>query len=391
MPLTIPAADFTVELAPAAANTAIKAAGGAPVMGGSGALFTVPPAAIEDLPGFNVRVDTPAYLEKVAALKASIKAEGFYRDKPVTVYIDKDGDASHIYLTDGYTRMRAVRELIADGVEIANVPVIVKVTGTSLEDLTVALVQGNEGNPLTVYEKSIVVKRLDGMGVEKPRIAERLGVTERYVGDLLVLAGASNKVRNQVIAGKISPTEAIKQLRADPKKAAEKIEAGVKQAEAKGKAKATAKDVGGKKAAAPADPTPAPSKKRETGVEVSVTSRGGKVYTTLSYYFKQGDMVEKDLILPVRLFNDAEWWNWNDDQKTHAFIETTTEIEVRIVQDEPAVEGEEGEEGAEATSGEQAAITDQSGGGEAGEGAEHDDTFDVPETDPPAGEGEDEI
>lgn len=389
MPLTIPAQEFNVELAPAAANTAIKAAGGAQVMGGSGGLFTVPPAEIQDLPGFNVRIDTPAYLEHVEALKKSIRAEGYYRDKPVTVFIDKTDEGAVIYLTDGYTRMRAVRELLAEGVEIANVPVIVKSTGTSLEDLTVALVQGNEGNPLTVYEKAIVVKRLDGMGVEKPRIAERLGCTERYVNDLLVLAGAPVKVRNQVIAGKVSPTEAIKQLRADPKKAADKIEAGVKKAEAEGKAKATGKDVGpAKKKAETPEPTPAPSKKRETGVEVSVTSRGGKVYTTLSYFFKQGDMVEKDLILPVRLFNDAEWWNWNDDAKTHAFIETTTEIEVRIVQDEPAVEGEEGEETPEATSG-QAALTDQSGG--SAEGEEHDDTFDVPETDPPSAEGEDEI
>lgn len=319
--LTIPPLDFDKELAPGQVGATMKAAGASPVMSG---LFRVPFGALRELEDFNVRVDTSDYLSHVAELKASIKAEGYYADKPMAGYVAKEEGGNVIYITDGYTRYRALSELISEGVDGFDdsyaIPVIAKSAATNLEDLTVALVLGNEGRPLSVYERAVVAKRLLNMGVEEARIAERLSITARYLSDLLVLAGASAKVRNMVIQNKVSPTEAIKTLRKDGAKAGEKLEAGVKAATEAGKAKATAKDV--KAATPPAD--------LKEGVEAKVTTRKGFVKTEINYSFKQGSIVDFDQIKPVRSFNDADWWNFIDDTKKSVVIEETIAIQVII-------------------------------------------------------------
>lgn len=303
--LTIPPLDFDKELAPGQVGATMKAAGASPVMSG---LFRVPFGALRELEDFNVRVDTSDYLSHVAELKASIKAEGYYADKPMAGYVAKEEGGNVIYITDGYTRYRALSELISEGVDGFDdtyaIPVIAKSAATNLEDLTVALVLGNEGRPLSVYERAVVAKRLLNMGVEEARIAERLSITSRYLSDLLILAGASSKVRTMVIQGKVSPTEAIKTLRKEGPKASDKLAAGVKAAAEAGKSRATAKHV---KAATPTKKT-----------------------TVLDFDFKQGAILDFTAIKPVRFFQDADWWNYVDDSKNSVVIEETISIQVTI-------------------------------------------------------------
>lgn len=318
----VPKADFELDLVPGSVTSTMKELGGSPAMGGAGALYMVPPSAIREIEGFNVRVDTPDYLTHIETLKASIKTEGFYRDKPLDGYVQKEEAGTVLYLTGGYSRYRAVRELADEGHVVEAVPFIVKPAGQSLEDLTVALVQGNEGRPLSIYERAIVAKRLKGMGVEDARISERLNITSRYLADLLLLAGAPVSVRNLVIRGKVSGTEAVKQLRSSGKGAAEKITAGVKDAEAKGKAKATGKDVNKPGKGALVEKSEVKAKSKE---------KGDRVTTTINYAFKAGDIVEAAQIAAVKLFDDADWWVWNDDStRTHAVIESDITIDVTI-------------------------------------------------------------
>lgn len=364
--LTIPSIDFEKELAAGQVNPAMKAAGGTAV---AGALFRVPHPQLREIEGFNVRVDTPDYLQHIQELKASMKSEGYFIDKPMAGYVAKEDDAQIIFITDGYSRYRAVSELIAEGAEGFGedfaIPTIVKPTATNLEDLTVALVLGNEGRPLSVYERAIAAKRLVNMGVEEPRIAERLGVTTRYIADLLVLAGASAKVRNMVINGKVAPTEAIKQLRKDGAKAAEKLEAGVKAAAEAGKTKATAKDV--KKGSGETDKK-SEDPELKMGVSSSIFTRDGKTTVKISYAFKAGDIVDIDVIKPVRLFNDSDWWNFVDpDTKEHVVIEKSIGILVQVV---TAAEDDTFDTGDTPTTEAAGALTDQTAETE-------DDTFDA--------------
>ncbi len=208
-----------------------------------GDLYWANPDDLREIPNFNVRIETPDYLEHVEDIAVSIMQNGFYPNKPLGGFIGKEDGKDVIFVTDGHTRRRAVARARELGAELTQVPVVLKAAGTSVEDLTVALIQDNEGRPLSMMEKAIVAARLKAFNWTNVQIAEKLNRTDRHVEDLLVLAGAPKKVRDFVISGKVSPTEAVKQVRKNAERAADVLLVAVQTAGASGKAKASAKHV----------------------------------------------------------------------------------------------------------------------------------------------------
>lgn len=244
--LTLPKAKFAHELTAAPVDPTMKAAEAT-----SAKLYRVPVSKIKVIPGFNVRVQSPDYIAHRDAIRASIAANGYDSTKPLAGYVAKEGDENVIYVTDGHTRLDAVNEYNADPDtaekdEINTLPVMVQPKEVSLTDLTVMLHTANSGRPLTPFELGVVVKRLLAEeGAKKADIAARLGVTTRYLDDVLLLANADSKVKQHVAAGSVSSTMAIQLLRKDADSAAEKIEAAVKKTAGTGK-KATKKHTGPK-------------------------------------------------------------------------------------------------------------------------------------------------
>lgn len=257
--LEIPSADYNQELISGNVKAAMKSIGAS-----SSDLWKVEPAKLRRLSGFNGRIRTPAYLEHLASIKESIRENGYYPDKPLAGYVAKDDDGNDVvYVTEGHTRFDAVDELIEEGVEFGTIPVVIKPKGTTMEDLTIALVTSNEGRPFTTYEKALMVKRLVGMGMDEATIAKRLNFKtgKAYVDDLLLLAGAPKAVRDLLIADKIAATMAIAELKANGPKAVERLKAAVDTATEKGKAKASPKHLekaASKPKKAKVAPTPSP-------------------------------------------------------------------------------------------------------------------------------------
>lgn len=201
--------DFTRELTPGNTKAAMKAVGAA-----SSDLWKVAPDKLRTLEGFNARVKNDAYAARVRWIADSIKANGFYPDKPLTGFVALEDGEEVIYVTGGHRRHEAVTLAVSEGVEVATVPVVIKPRGTSMEDLTVDLVVGNEGEPLTTYEQAVVCKRLAGFGWDSKEIARRLGYsTAQYVDGLLSLASAPLAVRKMVIEAVISATTAIEAIK----------------------------------------------------------------------------------------------------------------------------------------------------------------------------------
>jgi hypothetical protein len=244
--LALPKAKFAHELTSAPVEPTMKAAEAT-----TAKLYRVPVDKIKPIPGFNVRVESPEYVAHRDMIRASIAANGYDSTKPLAGYVAKEGDENVIYVTDGHTRLAAVQEYNADPDtaekdEIAALPVMVHPREVSLTDLTVALHTANSGRPLTPFELGVVVKRLlADEGAKKGEIATRLGVTSRYLDDVLLLANAEPKVKQHVASGAVSSTMAIQLIRKDPDSAAEKIEAAVKETAGTGK-KATRKHTGPK-------------------------------------------------------------------------------------------------------------------------------------------------
>lgn len=242
--LHIPSSKVEIALTAGSVEPAMKAAEAK-----STKLFRVPVSAIKTIPGFNVRVDSADYQEHRDMIKGMISANGYDPTKPLAGYVAKEGDTNVIYVTDGHTRLDAVNILNEENPEsqIATLPVLVHPADKSLEDLTVALHTANSGRRLTPFELGIVVKRLlREEGADKKALAKRLGVTARYIDDVLLLVNGPKEVRQAVLNGTVASTLAITELRRDPEKAAERLVKAGETAKAKGKKKVTAKDIGPK-------------------------------------------------------------------------------------------------------------------------------------------------
>lgn len=243
--ITLPSSKVNIDITPGAVEPGMKSAGAT-----SAKMFMVPVENVREIDGFNVRVNSPDYQAHVANLAEMIRVNGFDRTKPISGYVGKDGDANVIYVTDGHTRLAAVKMLNANDsdVTIDKVPVVVHAADISMDSLTERLHTANSGRPLTPFELGVVVKRLMKVeGADKTATAGRLGVTSRYLDDVLLLVNAPKIVREAVLDGTVSSTMAIQQLRKagdNPEKAAEAISAATTKAKAAGKTKATAKDVG---------------------------------------------------------------------------------------------------------------------------------------------------
>lgn len=234
---TVENEEANLELTPGNVKGAMKAVGAS-----SGDLWNVPRSAIRIIDGFNVRSPaSKAGKEHVKHLASLIEANGYDDDKPLVGYVAKEEGGDVIYLTDGEHRLAAVDLLISKGKEFDALPVKIKPRGTSMEDLTVALATGNSGKPLTPYELASVVKRLLGYRMDEKTIAKRLGITKKYLDDLLFLMAAPEPIRDLVSNNKVSASLAIATLREKPKKAVEVLQAAVAKAEAAGKTKVTPK------------------------------------------------------------------------------------------------------------------------------------------------------
>lgn len=201
----------------------------------------VPLDKLAVLPGFNTRVKDAEYQERVVGIAESIIANGFFNDKPFAVVMLPDDETVYIY--DGEHRFDAAKQALLDGAEFPDgLPVAWAKNGATVRDLTIHLAHGNAGERLNMVELAAVVRRMQGLGMDKPEIAEALGRTTRHIDNLFVLADSNATVKKAVAAGQIAGAEAVKLVRKHGSKdAATEITARIKKAAEQGKAKATPK------------------------------------------------------------------------------------------------------------------------------------------------------
>lgn len=229
-------ADFDLELNPGSVRGAM-----AEVDASKKDLWQVPIEALSPIPGFNVRVKNEAYRAHVRSIANSILKEGFMADKPLAGYVAVKDGKNYVTFYDGHCRFEAAHIAIAEGAEITQLPVVVRQAGTTMEDLTVALVRANSGKELTPYETALVCKRLIRFGWETVPIASKLGLTPQYVNALLTLASAPLDIRRMVMEDRVAARMAIEAMRSHGDKALAYLMRSERLANAMGKKRATSK------------------------------------------------------------------------------------------------------------------------------------------------------
>lgn len=213
-PLELLREDFMPELVPANVKLTIKDNDG-----GSADLWKLPPHVLEIIPGFNIRVRTRAFEEGIRTLAQSMLEEGFYQDKPLTGYAVKVGGVNRVVITDGHRRLLAVRLAISMGAQIDTVPVVLHPKGDNPTDATVRLMTTATAVPLTLYERSVGIKRLSSFGLEPAEISRRLSMRLKDVNELLEFAALPDSLKQMVAAETVSFHHALTVYRANGNKA----------------------------------------------------------------------------------------------------------------------------------------------------------------------------
>lgn len=225
-------ADFTKTLVPGSIKGAMKS-----VEAGSRDLWQIEPRRLRVIEGFNPRVMSTEYMAHIRTIADSIKSEGFYQDQPLAGYVAMEDGVPVVYIYSGHTRLLGTLLAMDEGADIARLPVVVSQAGLSMEDMTVALIRGNGGKPLTYYESAIVCKRLVKYGFTEDEISVRTGITVPLVRNRLALMAAPLKLRDMVANDAMSATLAIELINKHGDKALEMADEAKARADESGKSK----------------------------------------------------------------------------------------------------------------------------------------------------------
>lgn len=155
-------------------------------------LWMVKPSDLRVIPGFNPRVRNASYEAKIREYADSMVANGWLPNSVLNGYtaIDPETQEKVVYVTDGHTRLEALQLAKKEGRDIAEVPVTVNIKGVSMQDLNVALIQSNEKNSLSPYEKGVVCLRLLQDGVKEAEVQRRTGVKNPWFNKIMKLMAA---------------------------------------------------------------------------------------------------------------------------------------------------------------------------------------------------------
>lgn len=177
----------------------------------NGNVIMVDPAKIQIVENYNVRDNFDTTNEPDdAALYGSILANGFQSDKPLVVRII----GTAIYLVAGHRRLAAVMQARKNGAVIKEVATILEGAGQAGKVRTDAermadIVLSNSGKPLSLPEKAAILLRLRRYGWKDLQIAEKFGMTDKWVRETIKVTTLDDRLKALVKANVISPTLAV--------------------------------------------------------------------------------------------------------------------------------------------------------------------------------------
>lgn len=149
-------------------------------------VFIVPIDELHEEPGFNARLN----YEGIQEFADFIRENGVLALPPLFVYT-KQG---RIYISDGHRRIRAVRLVSEEGVEIKGIPC--QNDPLNEEERTLAMITRNSGAPLTKLEQGMVFLRMLRFGWQQNQIAKKVAKSPAYVNQCIALANAPQKVQD---------------------------------------------------------------------------------------------------------------------------------------------------------------------------------------------------
>lgn len=201
--------------------------------------YRVDPTKIKVVDGWNPRSLFDAV--KLDELKESIKENGVL--VPIRVKLNNEGEMT---LIDGERRLRATLLAISEGAQIVSIPAIIERKTLNEIDATIIALTANTGEPLTMMEEAVAIKKLQNYGLKPEDIAKKLGKSLPTVYNRLSLLDASPELIEEMEKGEVSFTD-VKKIVKDSDGLASQSEKLKEVKEKKAKRKAAGVSKPGKK------------------------------------------------------------------------------------------------------------------------------------------------
>lgn len=198
--------DFNTELS--AATNVSKVLKEAGAKDQRDALKLVPFEKLVILKDFNVREHDSDREARVRAIADSLKEVGYLPTQPMEVFVNDKGE---IIVVEGHTRYDGILLAKSEGAQnLDMIPTLAHKPGTSMRDLTVNMVAANAKERLSPLGMSLIAKRLTTTFQEsEAQAAKSMGVSPKYIKDLLLLASIPMRARELIIAKSITATLVI--------------------------------------------------------------------------------------------------------------------------------------------------------------------------------------
>lgn len=162
------------------------------------------------------------------------------------IRLNQDGEVYFKVKKDGFRRAKAIAELLEEGTDPGMVPFRVLPKDYSEEQRTLDMLLSNGGKPFTALEEGRVFVELEEKyEYSRKKIGAKFGKTEPHVCNMIQLAKNGGVLVEEVEAGHISTTSAVKVMKAvpDEKQRKQVVAKGLEIAAGRGKTKATDKDL----------------------------------------------------------------------------------------------------------------------------------------------------
>lgn len=235
-----PTSDYAKTLAEAAHSAKNAVDRGKGIRGLSSArheIYDINPYSIVVKPGLNSRIIASVEnQEHIDALARSIAANGV--KMPLTVYWEHNAPV----LTDGECRLLGTfRAIEVYGAEVVAVPVQTELRSAGEIERLLTQIISNSGKPFNSVETALVYHKLSTLRQTPQMIADRAGVSINKVNYLLDVNKLPDKMKDFILAGKISTSSALEVMHnaSSDEAAVRNVEKAIRLAERQGKTKAT--------------------------------------------------------------------------------------------------------------------------------------------------------
>jgi ParB family transcriptional regulator, chromosome partitioning protein len=167
-------------------------------------VWQIPLDEIHTISGFNPR--TTKNTKDIDDLKAFMRLSKNRRNLPPIRLVERGGT---LFLVQGHRRLRAARELAAEGELITYLNGVIEPDADEYTLLAGAMAENQGLNLTPVEEARAFARMIDKGGWSVAEIAEKVGRSQAHIYNRLKLLEGSRKIQTALSEGTLTPSEAV--------------------------------------------------------------------------------------------------------------------------------------------------------------------------------------